>query len=214
MDLSKTYTIGRDNSCNIRIPDTVGYSDIGRVHAEISVNENSISITANKISYPVFVNRFKVKKKIIFQNNEIRLGRNFKFKLHHYFIVKENKIMGLRKRENDFSEEFKNLQRNWEQNYKKQKALQNRFSKKDIPVLIALAGIALMEYWNLKTFYSTRLFSIAVPAMYFLKENKRKKIAEKIKKENTCPKCLEYMDEKWETLKEKGGHNCGAFWHI
>lgn len=211
---SKTFNIGRDPACDIRVPDVPAMKDTGRVHASLTVEDGQVTILANKAAYSVFVDRFRVKRKRVFPENEISIGRNFKFKLHHYFVFRGDEISGPRRRENDFTEEFRALEKQWGRNHSRQKELQSRFSKKDLPILAALVAIAVFEYLVYKTRYSMFLFSGAMPLMLFLKENKKKKITLKASRENVCPKCREYLEATWEDLKNRGGHSCGAFWRM
>ncbi|HFA49971.1 MAG TPA: FHA domain-containing protein [Bacteroidetes bacterium] len=210
---TKTYSIGRGDDCHIRVPDTPGHQDIGWQHADIIWDSTGIVVCAKKSACPVFVGPFRVKRKTVFPEDEIRLGRNFKFKLHYFFVFRDGRLTGLRKRPDDFSQEFNSLEKRWKANRKKQAELRNRFAKRDFLIIAMIVGASLVEYKIKGT--RTLMFSMSVvmPLLYMFKEKERKKNRRKIKSENACPKCGEYMDEEWAVLKQKGGHSCGAFWN-
>ncbi len=211
---SKTYTIGRGSCCDIKVPHTPGHKDVGREHASISWNGTDTIVSAKKSTHEVFVGPFKVKRKTVFPEDEIRLGHNFKFRLHYFFLFSGGHLMGLRKRPDDFSDEFKSLEKGWNANRKKQAELRNRFAKRDFLIIAMIVGASLVEYKINGTRTVMFSMSIVMSLLFMFKEKERKKNGRKIKSENACPKCGEYLDEDWTVLKEKGGHSCGAFWKI
>lgn len=208
------YTIGRDESCDIVTP--TEKTKVGSHHADLLIDENSkIIIIEKDFRNHITVNGFQIRRKVIRPGDNIQLGYQHTFQLHHYFKLKEGKIIGKREPEMDFSEEMAVHAKTWKstQELGRQMDYLLIFLVVLSALLIALLGYQFTNQPAVALLVGALGGTTYIP-LRLLVNNQKKKRKEQIEKENICPRCGDFISLSWQEVKSKGHHSCGAYWKV
>lgn len=233
------YTIGRGHE-----PYQAGYQKIELPNMSESVKRHLAILTVNNGEATiepmpkannqninrVYVNGFRIKRKQITPDSKILLlgqQQSAPYRLHHFFIMNGEKIIGLRKN-NDFSKEFLQLQETWKVYEDKKWSIKQEFMIRSriIPFLIIAIFIALIYAYseamltNLMNLGFLLFSAASLLAIPFISKSERIKLSKEKILGNylvhsfLCPKCTQPLNpnETWQDWKNKGGHDCKAQW--
>ncbi|MES2486182.1 MAG: FHA domain-containing protein [Bacteroidota bacterium] len=127
---------------DVKVPDQ--YTDVGRRHAKITIQENDILLEDLDSANGTFVNGVQVRKKLISASDTIALGGTDGYKVDVNSIIEHyNKVAFLNK--TDFAEEFNALQKTYSDYFVERNRLKKQSGfKAFIPrIVITLAGMAI-----------------------------------------------------------------------
>ncbi|MEN0046325.1 MAG: FHA domain-containing protein [Bacteroidota bacterium] len=219
---NKRYTIGRAGDFLV----SKSFPSVGRVHAAIEVKQGIATISPTKSSNKVFVEGFRIKKKRLEGTEKISLAspNAFSFYLNYYFHIQDGLILS-EKKNFDFTAEFDLLQITYKNlKSEEQKIDLNKQIWQVMPfLLLSVPGVITSILGNGKfgiamivigilALIATRLIIIPKITKKNTKKNKLLSIA--WEEQYICPKCKSPFDRDrtWKSLKDQGGHECGAIW--
>ncbi|MEM9888422.1 MAG: FHA domain-containing protein [Bacteroidota bacterium] len=219
---NKKYTVGRAGDFLVG----KAFPMVGREHATLEINQGIATITPVKPGNRIFVEGFRVKQKRLEGTEEICLSRpnGFSFYLDHYFQF-ENGLIVAEKKNFDFTREFDRLKMTYDRLKSEERKIDlSKQIWQIMPLLLlSVPGVITSIFGNEKfggamiiigflALIATRL--IIVPKINQKNTKKNKDLSVAWEEQYICPKCRKPLgkENSWKSLKNQGGHVCGATW--
>lgn len=185
------------------------------------MENGDIIIEDNNSQNGTFVNNYKIKRKLLKEGDNIKVGSH-SFRLFHYFILKAGRIHRLRKAQ-DYTEEFMSLKKSWNK-YQKHKGNQkssylSRLLVAAVPLVLLIFARTLMDEIEV-SIVIVLIFVLGLTLFKLAKADKTQRRQANLQKAKKgffsiykCPKCQQSLkDKSWIEWKQIGKHFCGAKW--